>query len=70
VFDLWMPVMDGWEFRRRLLASHPRVPVVVLSALDLPSERLGELRADAVVNKPFDLDTLYEALEQVLGRQG
>jgi CheY-like chemotaxis protein len=36
LLDLMMPVMDGWEFRRRQRA-HPeyaQVPVVVLSALD------------------------------------
>ena len=68
VFDLWMPVMDGWEFRRRLLAAYPRLPVIVLSALDLPSEKLTELRADALVSKPFDLEVLYSALQDVLAR--
>jgi len=33
ILDLWMPVMDGWAFRRAQLASHPHIPVVVLSAL-------------------------------------
>ena len=68
VFDLWMPVMDGWELRRRLLATHPRLPVIVLSALDLPPEKLAALRADALVGKPFDLEVLYAAIEDVLGR--
>lgn len=66
VFDLWMPVLDGWEFRKAQLAAHPEIPVVVLSALDPRSERLAELRATAVVPKPFDLDALYAAVAGVL----
>src|SRR5436853_7306737 len=31
VFDLWMPVMDGWELRRRVLAAYPALPVVEVS---------------------------------------
>jgi two-component system response regulator MprA len=68
VLDLWMPVMDGWAFRRAQLASHPEIPVVVLSALDIATERLSELRADALIGKPFDLDVLYAAVGDVLGR--
>lgn len=68
VFDLWMPVMDGWELRQRLLAEHPDVPVIVLSALDLPTEKLAELQADALVSKPFDLDALYSALADLVSR--
>ena len=70
VLDLWMPVLDGWGFRRAQLASHPDIPVVVLSALDLSNERLEELRADVLLGKPFDLDALYGAVEGVLRRRG
>jgi len=68
VFDLWMPVIDGWDFRRAQLAAHPEIPVVVLSALDMRNERLAELRADALIAKPFDLDELYAAVAKVLRR--
>src|SRR5947208_6432557 len=36
LLDLMMPVMDGWEFRRRQQADPAvsGVPVIVLSALD------------------------------------
>lgn len=66
VLDLWMPVMDGWAFRRAQLASHPQIPVIVVSALDLSSERVEELHASAIIGKPFDLETLYGAVEDVL----
>ena len=70
LIDLWMPVMDGWQLRERLLASHPQLPVVVLSAVELKNEDLIRLEADVVVEKPFDLDDLYDAIRDVLARRG
>lgn len=68
--DLWMPVMDGWELRKRLLEKHPRLPVIVLSAVELKREDLIRLDADVVVEKPFDLDDLYDAIRDTLARRG
>lgn len=70
VLDLWMPVMDGWAFRRAQLASHPGIPVIVLSALDAGSQRVDELRADALLAKPFDLDVLYAAVRDLIATRG
>ena len=58
VLDLMMPVMDGWQFRREQVRHKAlaAIPVIVVSAAG--RERLGEIRADAVVSKPVDLDEL------------
>ena len=58
LLDLMMPVMDGWEFRRRQQADPAlaRVPVIVLSALD-PSRAAG-VDAAAFLKKPLDFDHL------------
>lgn len=69
VLDLWMPIMDGWAFRRAQSVAHADIPVVVISALDLSSPRLEELGADALIGKPFDLDALYSAVADVLARR-
>ena len=69
VFDLWMPVIDGWELRKRLLASHPDLPVVVLSAVELTSSDLIRLDASVVLEKPFALDDLYRAVARALERR-
>ena len=61
LLDLMMPIMDGWEFRRKQQADPALadVPVIVLSALDQP-------RADQVVDaaaflkKPLDFDRLLD----------
>jgi CheY-like chemotaxis protein len=60
LLDLMMPVMDGWEFRRRQQADPDiaRVPVVVLSALD--PARAAVVDAAAFLKKPLDFDRLLK----------
>ena len=60
LLDLMMPVMDGWEFRRRQQADPAlaRVPVIVLSALD--RARTANVDAAAFLKKPLDFDRLLE----------
>lgn len=62
LLDLNMPVMDGWEFRKRQLLD-PRiaaVPVVVVSAQGLCDKTVG---LDAkVLRKPLDLGSLIAAV--------
>jgi CheY-like chemotaxis protein len=64
LLDLMMPVMDGWEFRRRQ-AQDPSisgVPVVVLSALD--PARVADLGGTAFLKKPLDFDRLLELVRR------
>ena len=60
LLDLMMPVMDGWEFRRRQQADPELapVPVIVLSALD--PVRAAPVDAAAFLKKPLDFDRLLE----------
>ena len=65
VLDLMMPVLDGWGFRARQLATPGAadVPVIVLSAArDL---RVEVLRPAAVVPKPFNLESFLETVANV-----
>jgi DNA-binding response OmpR family regulator len=64
LLDLMMPVMDGWEFRRRQCADPmwAQVPVVVLSALD--QSRAAGLDGTAFLKKPLDFDRLLELVRQ------
>lgn len=64
LLDLMMPVMDGWEFRRRL-SDNPalaRLPVVVLSAID-PARGSG-LNGMSFLKKPLDFDRLLELVRR------
>ncbi|SRR6266478_6552232 len=60
LLDLWMPLMDGWEFLRRKKGDRriADVPVVVLSAIP-PVSIDG---AGAVLKKPVDLGPLMDAI--------
>jgi two-component system, chemotaxis family, chemotaxis protein CheY len=60
LLDLMMPIMDGWEFHRRLEADPeiPPVPVIVLSALD--QGRAKNIHAAAFLKKPLDFDRLLD----------
>ena len=60
LLDLMMPVMDGWEFRRRQKADPELapVPVIILSALD--QTRASPVDAEAFLKKPLDFNRLLE----------
>jgi CheY-like chemotaxis protein len=64
LLDLMMPVMDGWEFRRRQVQdpSIATVPVVVLSAVD--PARASELGDTAFLKKPLDFDRLLDLVRR------
>jgi DNA-binding response OmpR family regulator len=66
LLDLQMPDMDGWEFLRRLRAepSLLDVPVVIMSA----AHRIDPegLDVQAIFAKPFDLDELLDAVDELL----
>jgi CheY-like chemotaxis protein len=70
LLDLMMPVMDGWEFRRRQMAnpSLADVPVVVLSALD--PARAHDLAGAVFLKKPLDFDRLLGLVRQFCTRAG
>ena len=69
LLDLMMPVMDGWEFRRKQQADPAlaSVPVIVLSALDLA--RAGNLDATAFLKKPLDFDHLLALVREHCARE-
>lgn len=64
LLDLMMPVMDGYDFLRRLRATPQgaHIPVLVLSAA-MPPGRATVRGAQAVLRKPFDFDRLLRTIE-------
>lgn len=64
LLDLMMPVMSGWEFldARETDEKLAAIPVVVVSAV---GSRTGvQAKVAAVIDKPLDLDSLYQVVEQ------
>lgn len=67
ILDLWMPVMDGWQFRTEQIKD-PRlkeIPVVVVTAL---SDQ-ADVNADEVIIKPVDVDRLLTAVGHYCRRE-
>src|SRR5262249_55065097 len=66
VLDLYMPVMDGFEFRAEQMADPAlaEIPTILVSATFDP-ERTGVLTgAAATFRKPFDPDALVSAVKR------
>ncbi|WP_152047902.1 PleD family two-component system response regulator [Aureimonas psammosilenae] len=70
ILDVMMPGMDGYEVCRRL-KSDPRsahIPIILLTALDLPSDRVKGLEAgaDDFLTKPFRDLQLFARVKSLL----
>jgi two-component system chemotaxis response regulator CheY len=63
--DLRMPLMDGFEFMRRYSESGGRAPIIVLSAARDVDLARHEIRAAAIIEKPFDLNELIATVERI-----
>jgi CheY-like chemotaxis protein len=67
LLDLYLPVMDGWEFREAQLRD-PRlaaIPVVVITAgADVT---LRPIDAEEVIKKPLDVRSLLAAVSRHCG---
>jgi CheY-like chemotaxis protein len=67
LLDLRMPVMDGWEFARRYHAlPGPHVPIVAFVAALNAEQECADLPTAGILNKPFDLDELLQAVRTQL----
>lgn len=66
ILDLMMPVMDGWIFRRELLArpGGARVPIIVLSGFADPTS--AEMVGVRYLAKPVKMDNLLRLIAEQL----
>jgi two-component system, cell cycle response regulator DivK len=64
LMDIVLPLIDGAAVTR-MLKNDPRtcqIPIVAMSANLSLLQRVGELPADDIVTKPFDLDLLLDVV--------
>jgi DNA-binding response OmpR family regulator len=64
LLDVAMPDMNGMETLKRIVATHPAMPVIMVTAnadIEITSKVL-QLGAADYVPKPFDLDYLDQAI--------
>jgi CheY-like chemotaxis protein len=73
LMDLEMPVIDGWEAKRRLKGNPQTrdIPVIVLSAHALAGEREKAIAAgcDEFDTTPIEFDRLVATLQRVLAHR-
>jgi two-component system chemotaxis response regulator CheY len=71
MLDITMPLLDGVEACRRIVAADPEAQVVMISALGQKDEVLEAVRAGACdfVIKPFESERVEETLRQVQSRR-
>jgi sigma-B regulation protein RsbU (phosphoserine phosphatase) len=72
ILDLMMPVMDGYDFMRKLrsIAGFETVPILVQTSLDNPEQRTKAFTAGAsdLVTKPINADELLARTKLHLDR--
>lgn len=61
LLDLFMPLMDGTEFRQRQVedAELAEIPVVIVSAAAGLEERIAAMGVAAHLEKPLDIERLF-----------
>ncbi len=66
VLDLMLPVMSGWEFRRRQMtnANWSSIPIVLVSGVDHLEKEATRLQAIAFITKPFNFDKLLKVITE------
>ncbi len=69
VLDVMMPGLDGWQVCREL-RQHSSVPIIMLTALDDPIDRIKglEIGADDYLVKPFGYQELEAHVRAMLRR--
>lgn len=65
LLDLWMPVMDGWQFRDAVMDDPElrNIPMIVLTAAR--HQRADELGVAEVLTKPVTLERLLGVLHNL-----
>jgi DNA-binding response OmpR family regulator len=66
ILDINLPDLTGWDVLRRLSPTdREHLPVIVISAAPISEKRIGEFRPFRALLKPFPMDVLVRALEDI-----
>ena len=62
VLDMWMPVVNGWQFAAALVERSVSIPLLVMTAAKDASAYASTVGAVGFIGKPFNLDQLVLAV--------
>lgn len=70
VFDVMMPLIDGFSLAEKIVKINPDIPFIFLTARKLREDKLIGLKlgADDYIVKPFDAEELILRLNNILKR--
>ncbi|UYQ95883.1 response regulator [Chitinophaga horti] len=73
ISDVMMPVMDGFEFCRRIKSNieFSHIPVILLTARNTLQSKIEglELGADAYIEKPFEIEYLVAQIANLIANR-
>jgi len=71
LMDIQMPVMDGYEATQLIRQDNQDIPIIALSANAMKEdiEKSHEVGMNAHLNKPIEVEKLYEVLFQYLSQK-
>jgi len=71
LMDIQMPVMDGYEATQLIRQDNPDIPIIALSANAMKEdvEKSHAIGMNAHLNKPIEVEKLYEVLFEYLGQK-
>ena len=70
ILDLMLPDIDGLEVLRRMRTAKVHTPILILSGLSQPDDKVKALTggADDYLTKPFDKDELVARIQAIVRR--
>lgn len=70
ILDLMLPGLDGLSIAEQTRMTKPEVPILILTAKDLPADRVVGLKkgADDYITKPFHLEEVLLRVQNLLRR--
>jgi CheY-like chemotaxis protein len=66
ILDLMMPVMDGFEFREKMVTNLrlARIPIAIMTADGHVDEKKIRVKAAAALRKPADAEAILQIVRQ------
>ena len=69
ITDVNLPHIDGYSVVAAVKTFHPRIPVVMMSAIDDPLSDVVHADVDGFIEKPFDLREVVVRISTLLATQ-